>query len=460
MNKLSAWKTIFLSCVFCIAGAISSSAQTLTTLVSFDKTNGAAPYFMSLAQGTDGNFYGTTYSGGAHNDGTVFKITPSGSLTVLHSFDGTDGQYPYAGLVLATNGNFYGTTSSGGAHGEGTVFEITAAGKLTRLYSFCAETACADGYDVYGGMVQATNGNFYGTTYAGGAHGGGTVFEITAAGKLTTLHSFESSEGYYPNAGLVQATNGNFYGTTAYGGADDDGTVFKVTPGGALTTLHSFHSTDGSHPYAGVVQATNGNFYGTTYEGGVHDYGTVFEITTGGKFTTVHSFDDTDGAYAYAGLVQATNGNLYGTTYLGGAHDRGTVFEMTAAGKLTTLASFDGTDGCDTYAGLLQATNGSFYGTTPSCGAHAYGTVFSLSVGLGPFVETVPASGAVGKSVTILGNGLTSATSVMFNGKAATFKVVSSTEITTTVPRGATTGLVKVKRPSGTLSSHVNFRVP
>jgi uncharacterized repeat protein (TIGR03803 family) len=464
MNKPSAWKSIPLLCVFCIAGAISSPARTLTTLASFDKTNGAAPYFMSLVQGTDGNFYGTTYGGGAHNYGTVFKITPAGTLTTLYSFCSksgcADGEYPYAGLVLATNGNFYGTTSYGGAHGEGTVFEINTMGELTTLYSFCAETACVDGEEALAGLVQASNGRFYGTTYTGGAYGGGTVFEITAAGKLTTLHSFESPEGYYPNAGLVQATNGNFYGTTVFGGAHDYGSVFEVAPGGKMTTLHSFDSTDGSHPYAGLVQAANGDFYGTTYEGGAHDYGTVFEITTGGAFTTLGSFDDTDGAYPYAGLIQATNGNFYGTTYLGGAHSDGTVFEISGGGTLTTLASFDGTDGCCTYAGLLQATNGSFYGTTPSDGAHAYGTVFSLADGLGPFVETNPTSGAVGTAVTILGNNLTGSTSVTFNGTAATFKVVSSTEITTTLPKGATTGPVKVKTPSATLTSNVSFRVP
>jgi uncharacterized repeat protein (TIGR03803 family) len=214
MSALDFWKTILLLCVFCAVEAIGSPAQTLTTLVSFDKTNGCAPDFMALVQGADGNFYGTTEDCGAKNYGTVFKITPEGKLTTLHSFDSTDGAFPYAGLVQATNGNFYGTTNQGGANGGGTVFEITAAGKLTTLYSFCGEPICAVGKNPDAPLVQASNGNFYGTTYTGGADGDGTVFEITGGGKLTTLASFDGTDGCCTYAGLLQATNGSFYGTT------------------------------------------------------------------------------------------------------------------------------------------------------------------------------------------------------------------------------------------------------
>ena len=233
-----------------------------------------------------------------------------------------------------------------------------------------------------------------------------------------------------------------------------------MTPAGKLTTLHSFDSTDGFYPYAGLVLATNGDFYGTTANGGAHSYGTVFRITTEGTLTTLHSFDGTDGSEVNAGPVQATNGNLYGATYGGGAHSDGTVFEITPAGTLTTLLSFDYTDGSEVTGGLVQATNGTFYGTTYGGGTDGYGTVFSLSVGLGPFVETLPTSGKAGAAVTVLGSNLTGATKVTFNGTAATFKVVSSTEITTTVPTGATTGPVEVVIPGGTLTSNVNFQVP
>jgi uncharacterized repeat protein (TIGR03803 family) len=239
-----------------------------------------------------------------------------------------------------------------------------------------------------------------------------------------------------------------------------------------FTTLYSFCSqaecADGDAPAAGLVQATNGNFYGTTYYGGAHGDGTVFEITVGGKLTTLYSFcskaECTDGTAPEAGLLQATNGNFYGTTSdYGTVYGDGTVFEITAGGELTTLYSFcskaECTDGTAPEAGLLQATNGNLYGTTEAGGAHGYGTVFSLAVGLGPFVKTLPPSGNVGMAVIILGNDLTGATHVTFNGTPATFTVVSSSEIKTTVPRGATTGPVKVTTPIRTLTSNVNFRV-
>ena len=468
-----------------LALVLSLPAQTLTTLHSFVKTDGIESH-AGLVQATDGNFYGATVFGGANNYGTIFKITPSGTLTVLHSFASTDGAYPYAGLVQAANGDFYGTAAVGGANLYGTVFKITPSGTLTTLYSFCAVLVngdCADGSYPYAGLVLATNGDFYGTTGYGGANGDGTVFKITPAGTLTTLYSFCSQSGCTDGespllfGALVQATNGDFYGTTEAGGANGDGTVFKITPAGTLTVLHSFASTDGAYPYAGLVLATNGDFYGTTESGGANGYGTVFKITPSGTLTTLHSFASTDGAYPFAGLVQATDGNFYGTTAEGGANDCpgetyacGTVFEVTTNGTLTTLYSFcavlvngDCADGDAPYAGLVQATNGTFYGTTAlganSQGGYQDGTVFSLSVGLGPFVETLPTSGKVGTSVKILGNNLKGTTSVSFNGTSAVFKVVSSSLITTTVPTGATTGFVMVTTPSGTLKSNTKFRV-
>jgi uncharacterized repeat protein (TIGR03803 family) len=501
MRNLSLWKAVSLACIFCAAAAIGSPAQdvqtpgtvTFKTLVSFDRLDGGSPY-AGLVQGTDGNFYGTTLSGGANQCGpqwcgTVFKISPAGELTSLHNFCAevycTDGAKPYAGLILATNGNFYGTTDGGGAYEDGAIFEITPSGKLTTLHSFCEEGDCADGAGPLAGLVQATHGDFYGTTVIGGANtnsaacpdGCGTAFKVTPAGMLTTLYSFCGQtgcrDGELPVAALLQATNGNFYGTTEGGGVNHRtdceptgcGTVFEITAGGKLTTLHSFDITDGYFPQAALVQATDGNFYGAASSGGAYREGTIFKITPGGKLTTLYSFcsktNCADGA-GPDGLVQATDGNFYGTTGGGGAGEGyGTVFEITAAGKLTTLHRFDRTDGAGPSGVLVQATNGTFYGTTSWAGAHEYwGTVYSLSVGLGPFVETNPTSGKVGAAVIILGNNLTGSSRVTFNGKAATFKVVSSSEIRTTVPKGATTGKVSVKTPSRTLTSNVNFRVP
>jgi uncharacterized repeat protein (TIGR03803 family) len=346
---------------------------------------------MSLAQGLDGNFYGTTLFGGAHGGGTVFKITPTGTLTPLYSFCSktgcTDGYQPVAGLVLA-NGNFYGTTSSGGAHDYGTVFKITPTGTLTTLHSF----ASTDGANPEARLFQGTDGNFYGTTHSGGAHGGGTVFKITASGRLTLLYSFcpttGCADGVYPWAGLVQGTDGNFYGTTLGGGTNGNyGTIFKINSTGTLTTLHSFCSktscTDGVFPYAGLVQGTDGNFYGTTSGGGTLLRGTVFKINSTGALTTLHSFVGTDGTAPYAGPVQATDGNFYGTVSGGGANGFGTVFKITPTGTLNTLHNFTGTDGSNVTGGLVQGTNGNFYGTTQNGGTNSDGTVFTISVHLG-----------------------------------------------------------------------------
>jgi uncharacterized repeat protein (TIGR03803 family) len=467
MTKLNGWKQVFSVSLLCAATAIASPAQTFTTLVNFDGANGALPYFMSLIQGTDGNYYGTTQGGGVFGDGTVFKITPGGTLTTLYSFCAqagcTDGSYPYAGLVQASNGNFYGTTLEGGTTGYGTVFKITSAGTLTTLHSF----DYTDGASPASVLMQASNGDLYGTTRNGGTSGNyGTVFKITLGATLTTLHIFlgyTAGDGANPYAGLVQGTNGDLYGTTLAGGTPNAGTIFRMTPAGALTPLYAFSPDDDGayNPYCGLVQAANGDFYGTTFGGGVNGYGIVFKITPGGTLTTLYSFDDTDGASIYAGLVLATDGNFYGTTSAGGTNQDGTVFKITPGGTLTTLHIFDRTDGSNPFGGLMQATNGTFYGTTYAGGTDEFdGTVFSLSVGLGAFVETRPTSGAVGASVIILGSNLTGATSVTFNGTAAAFTVVSASEIRTTVPIGATTGAVKVTRPSGTLQSGVVFRVP
>ena len=491
LSNLNWGKRAYAVSVLCAATAITLPAQTFTTLHSFDGTDGATP-LAGLVQATNGDGYGTTSQGGANvcadfsNCGTVFRITPSGTLTTLYSFCAqsgcADGYYPYDTPVQASNGDFYGTTSGGGANSYGgTVFKITPSGTLTTLYSFCSKSLCTDGGGPYAGLVQATNGDFYGTTVEGGTHGDGTVFKITPSGTLTTLHSFCAqvvgkicTDGYSPS-GLVEATNGDFYGTTAGGGVKGNyGTVFRITPTGTLTTLHRFSfSIDGYSPNGGLVQAPNGDFYGTTTGGGANAEGTVFRITPSGRLTTLYSFcaqsGCADGNVPNTGLVLATDGNFYGTTYLGGASPfggAGTVFKITPGGTLATLYSFCAQSGCtDGNApspGLAQATNGDFYGTTINGGAngiYGYGTVFSLSAGLGPFVKTQTTSGKVGAVVKILGSDLTGATSVSFNGTAATFTVVSRFLITTTVPAGASSGEVQVVTPSGTLSSNVPFRV-
>jgi uncharacterized repeat protein (TIGR03803 family) len=298
----------------------------------------------------------------------------------------------------------------------------------------------------------------------GGANGGGTVFQLTPTGTLTTLYNFCSppncSDGSGPG-GLIHATNGKLYGTTVAGGAGKRGTVFKMTPQGTLKTVYSFHGPDGSGP-GGLIQATDGNFYGTTSWGGANNAGTVFQLTPTGTLTTLYNFCPQGYCPAGAGpggLIQATDGNLYGTTYWDGA-GYGTVFQITPGGTLTVLYTFNYTEG---FGGtpLVQATDGNFYGSTgENVNQGVDGMIFSLSMRLGPFVKTLPSSGKVGRVVVILGNNLTGATSVTFNGTPATFTVCSTgTSIKTTVPSGATTGKVQATTPNGTLTSNVDFRV-
>jgi uncharacterized repeat protein (TIGR03803 family) len=511
--------------VVALMAALASAlpAQTFTTVLSFDFSDGAAPY-AALYEGIDGNLYGTTAGGGASSAGTVFKIAPGGALTTLYSFcslgpNCPDGDSPRAGLVQAANGDFYGTTPFGGVshdrgpHDVGTVYRITSSGALTTLYTFCAKASCTDGVQPEGVLAQGSNGDFYGITEYGGAacyphaDGCGTVFEVTPAGALTTLYSFcsqpDCTDGAFPVAGLVKATDGYFYGTTSEGGsnycaavASGCGTIFKISPAGTLTTLYNFCSesscTDGVYPEEALIQATIGDLYGTTGSGGTDTTcgtspatpplyagcGTFFKITPSGTLTTLYTFcpdlvDDNcpDGAYP-SNLIQGTDGNFYGTTFAGGAtcvsgeggvEGCGTIFKLTPRGELTTLHRFCTESGCPDgeypSGGVTQDTNGEFYGTNGLAPKLA-GTVFSLSEGLSPFVEARPPRGEVGAAVRILGTNLTGATRVSFSGTAAAFTVVSGSEITTTVPTGATSGKIQVVTPGGTLSSDVPFRVP
>jgi len=348
----------------------------LTRLYSFCSQSGCPDGIApdaTLVQDTNGNLYGTTF-GGANGGGTVFKISPGGELTTLYTFCSesgcSDGNGSDAPLVRATNGDLYGTTLFGGASkacsggGCGTVFKITLTGTLTTLHSFDS----TDG-DAPRALVQGTDGNFYGTATQGGANGGGTVFKISPSGKLTTLYNFCSlsgcTDGDAPLAGLVQGTDGNFYGTATQGGANGYGTVFKITPNGKLTTLDSFAPY--GFPEATLVLATDGDFYGTTSSGGTEGYGTIFKITPSGKLITLHTFDGTDGGAIAAALVQNTNGKFYGTAPVGGANNDGTVYRLSVSlgpfvetqptsGKVGATVKILGTD-------LTGATSVTFNGT-------------------------------------------------------------------------------------------------
>ena len=483
-------------------------AQTLTTVYNFCPQSGCqdgtSP--LSLIQATNGELYGMTRTGGAYDDsecaflsarlgcGTVFAITPGGTFTTLLSFCtqvgcSTDGVLPYGPLVQAINGDLYGTTEYGGNNNGGTVFKINFSGNISTLYSFCSETNCTDGNLPDGGLIQAPDGDLYGTTSGGTNDNGhcsnpttmggcGTIFKITPSGSLTTLYTFcgpstvYCADGAKPAGPLALAASGALYGTTFEGGAHDLGTVFQLTPNGTLTTLHSFCSrsgcADGALPQAALILTSGGALFGMTSFGGSNGDGTVFKITSDGKLTTLHNFcslpNCADGDYPSGALVQATNGDLYGTTEGGGTNGAGTVFKLTSSGELTTVYNFCGagaacTDG-SAPNGVIQATSGDFNGTTGAGGLYANGTIFRLNLGLGPFVAPQTPAGEVGARVTLLGTNLTGATSVTFNGTPTTFTVNSSgSAIATTVPAGATTGTVQVVTPGGTLNSNVVYTV-
>ena len=471
-GELPRWSSIFVALLFCAALTLASTAQTVTSLLSFDGTNGATPEYGALVQGFDGRFYGTASSGGSNSGGTVFKVTPQGALTTLYNFcalaNCADGKAPYGGVALGIDGNFYGTTSLGGVNGYGTVFKITPSGVFTVLHSF-DET---DGKTSTSQLVQGTDGEFYGTTEYGGrgdacgTNGCGTIFKITPGGEFFYLDTLtKSAQGpAFPTQGLIQGIDGDFYGTTLGGGGGCSGfgcgSFYKVTSGGVITVLAIDYGYKA--PFDAPIQATNGNFYFTT--SGREGPGNVLEVTPGGHVTALQYFGGSNGFQPIGGLVQATDGNLYGTTAgnaqcngLGGYYC-GSTFEITLDGTLTQLHSFQKTDGSAPLSALLQATDGNFYGMTSTGGSSNDGTIFELATGLGPFVRAVPTSNPVGKAVAILGNNLESATAVSFNGTPATF-TASSSQINTTVPIGATTGTIVVTTPSGTLSSNVAFNV-
>jgi uncharacterized repeat protein (TIGR03803 family) len=377
---------IFWVVTFSFAALPVPGAVIFTNLVSFNTSgsNGTSPY-AGLIQGKDGNFYGTTSAGGPGGGGTLFRMTPLGTLTNLVSFNTNNGAEPIAGLIQGLDGNFYGTTYIGGSNNFGTVFRVTTNGMLTTLVTF----AYTNGAWPIAGLIQGLDGNFYGTTSIGGTNLGGTVFQVVTNGVFATLVSFNISgnAGNSPYSGLVQGSDGSLYGTTYQGGTNGHGTIFKLTTNGTFTSLYSFTGTnDGGNPYAGLVPGPDGNFYGTTFFGGTNGYGTVFKYATNGTLTTMVSFGNTNGAYPQGGILQASDGNLYGTTSAGGAYTNqsgqgyGTVFKLGTNGILTTLVSFDGTNGAAPEGGLIQSADGNFYGTTASGGANGYGTVFRLGV--------------------------------------------------------------------------------
>ncbi len=441
---------ISLILALCTAGA--AQTPVFTTLAYL------YPYFhpyWGVVQGLNGQLYSTT--SGPSAGGEVFEITTGGQLTTVDTLAG-DSQ---TGLVLATDGNLYGTTFRGGYGDSGTVFRVTPSGSLTRLHSFCAQSGCPDGAFPQGNLIQATDGNLYGTTTQGGLgcanvdDACGTVFRMTLAGELTTVYTFclqaGCPDGKAPHGAIVQASDGNFYGT-AGGGAGPGGEIYRLTPSGVLTALYGFCKQtgcpDGEDPLGGLSIGPDGALYG-----GTQSYSTIFRIALDGTFQVL---DQVDGP-VNSPPVAATDGNLYGTTTGGGATGYGTIYQITTSGALTVLYNF--CKGCSSPFGPpFQATDGNLYGT----GYETNSTVWRLSLGLAPFVSPLPAYGKKGRQISILGTNLTGATAVSFNGAPAEPFTVNSTgsAITTRVPNDATTGPIQVTLANGTvLSSNMQFQV-
>jgi len=442
-----------------VATAGTVHAQALSVLYNFGSKSGdplVPSYSGSIAQGRDGDLYTTSPSGGTGN-GTAFKISPTGTLTVLHNFNGvSEGGAPAGGLTLGTDGNLYGTTTTGGTC-CGTVFKMTPAGTLTVLHNFGAK----DGGSPLAAPILGTDGSFYGTTVGSVEAPYGTVYKVTSAGKFTTIYTFDVTHGAYPYAPLIQGSDGNFYGTTNQGGSNTSGTIFKITPAGKLTVLFNCDITHGVFPVAPLVQGADGNFYGTTFGGGTGDVGTIFQMAPDGTLRVLHNFNfNPDGGRPNAGVFQATDSNLYGAAQQGGFDGFGTVYQMDTGGvTYKVLYIFDNTTGAVPNVTLMQHTNGSMYADTLNGGSAADGVFYGVGGNFGAFASLVTLAGKVGKTIGILGQGFTGTTAVSFNGTPAKFKAVSNTYLTATVPDGATTGFVGVTTPGGTLTSRQTFDV-
>ena len=440
--------------VFILAGAaIRAQAQTFTDLHDFNSSAGD-PYNFLLtkpAQGRDGNFYAESNSGGTGN-GTLAKMTPRGTVSVILSFNGTDGSNALGGVTLGTDGNLYGETWNGGTSNQGITFKVTPAGVETALHNFIN---AGDGVNPANALVLGTDGNFYGTTNTAPD----TIYKVSSSGVFKTLHTLSTADGT-SGGQLSQGSDGNFYGGMNAGGANGYGTLFKMTPSGTFTVLHNFTGADGTIAAPGMVEAANGTFYGAGEGGGASNAGVVFKITSTGTYTLLHSLNGTSDGKQPSVLTLATDGNFYGVTVQGGSASCGTIFKLTAAGVFSVLHNFDNTHGCNAAQYLTESTNGLLYGVTTKGGAHGNGIFFSFDVGLKPFVSLMTTSGKVGSKVGILGQGFSSSSVVKFNGvKATTVTRSGTTFVWATVPAGATDGKVTVTTGSTKLTSPQTFIV-
>ncbi len=363
-------------------------AQTYTVLHTFTGSDGANPNAGIVADAA-GNLYGTTQYGGPSGNGTVFKLDSVGNYSVLHAFSGSDGSQPRVGLRVDSSGNLWGTAWIGGSLGAGLVFRLDPSGNEKEFYNF---SGAAGGAHPWSSLISDGAGNFYGATWDGGnqtsCHSCGVVYKLTHDGKETVLHIFNGgTDGANMVAGVVRDAAGNLYGTTYQGGsgqcdyqAGGCGILFALDPSGNETILHTFTGhADGAAPFGGLVQDPSGNLYGTASQGGASNSGVVFKWDSAGNFSVLHSFSGLDGSGPQGDLLRDSRGNLYGTTALGGAYNAGTVFRLDPAGNVRVLYSFTGgADGAYPAQLRLLLYKRNLYGTTSGGGA-GYGVVFKLT---------------------------------------------------------------------------------
>jgi uncharacterized repeat protein (TIGR03803 family) len=443
---------------------MAAYSQTVTTLYNFNSQNSSQyPQNVALAQGRDGELYGTSEGNGTTSYGSIFKVSPSRVFTELFDFNNSnfsqDGCCPGQGLTLASDGNFYGVADAAGTGQVGVFFSITPNGTFTAIHDF---TGGSDGATPFARPTEASDGNLYGTTEGDGT--GSTVYMYTpSSGDFSTIYQFAGNTVIAP---LVQASDGFLYGTTANGGWAHCGSIFKMSTVGVLLQSAPFLcGAGGAGPNSGpLLEASDGNFYGVTEAGGLRNGGTIFKMTPDFQISTLYTFQgksgrSRDGFTPAGGLIQATDSNLYGTTAEGGNYGNGTLFRISTSGSYSSIYSFNAVSGKLPQGTLMQHTNGLLFGTAQEGGTNNLGTVYELNLGLAPFITFVQRMGTVGQTVEVLGQQLTGATSVTFSGVPASFTVAGPTYLVATVPSGATTGPVVVTTPDATLTSNVNFVV-
>lgn len=452
----------------------------------------AQPFGGGLTLGTDGNFYSALYFDRI-GCGDIDKTTPTGTVTFLASICGTYGNGPMSQPIEGPNGVFYGASSEIPSGQAGTIYSMTSAGTLGLLHTF----AGTDGSNPIAPLVVGSDGNLYGGTRGGGSSSDGVLFKITPSGAFTVLHNFAGTDGSDLEHAMILGHDGNLYGVTQTGGSNRNGVFFKLTNSGVYTVIYNFTSSY-TGPNSAVVQATDGNFYGLLGQGNASEPGWIYSLTTAGTFAILYEFcQDTgcsDGIAPSTPLVQHTDGKLYGFTVHGGdstvcgGDGCGVLYSLDMGlAPFATLVSTSGKEGAS--IGILgQGFNNSTavsFGGTAATTVHRTGSTFlSVAVPAGALTGSVtvttgattltssqkfsvkpvfttfsPPSGAAGTAVTITGTGLKQTGKVEFNGVNAAFTVNSDTQVTATVPAGATTGRIGVTTRGGTVESSSSFTV-